>query len=52
MQLVSLEWIPLFVLLWYRLLEQPTIRMGISSGYPSGIGFTAMVHAPVVYPDI
>jgi hypothetical protein len=31
LQLVSLEWIPLFVLLWYRLLERPSASRGIAA---------------------
>ncbi len=31
MQLVSLEWIPLFVMLWWRLLEQPSRRNAIGA---------------------
>jgi hypothetical protein len=31
MQLVSLEWIPLFVLLWWRLCTKPTIRDAIGA---------------------
>ncbi len=32
MQLVSLEWIPLFVLAWYILMTRPCLRAGIGSG--------------------
>lgn len=32
LQLVSLEWIPLFILLWHLLLERPSIRLGIGTG--------------------
>lgn len=32
LQLVSLEWIPLFVLLWYRLLERPSAGRGVAAG--------------------
>jgi hypothetical protein len=32
LQLVSLEWIPLFVLLWYKLLERPSTGRGIAAG--------------------
>ncbi len=31
LQLVSLEWIPLFVLLWLKLLETPSIRLAIGA---------------------
>jgi hypothetical protein len=31
LQLVSLEWIPLFVLCWYVLLTKPSVLMGIAS---------------------
>jgi hypothetical protein len=31
LQLVSLEWIPLFVLLWLKLVETPTIALGVGA---------------------
>lgn len=31
MQLVALEWIPLFLLCWYRLIKTPSIRRGLAS---------------------
>ena len=31
LQLVSLEWIPLFLLLWYALLEQPRVWTGVGA---------------------
>ncbi len=31
MQLVSLEWVPLFVLLWWRLLTCPRVRLAVST---------------------
>ncbi len=31
MQLVSLEWVPLFLLLWWRLLERPTVRLAVGT---------------------
>lgn len=31
LQLVSLEWIPLFVLLWFKLLSKPTIRIAVGA---------------------
>jgi hypothetical protein len=31
MQLVSLEWIPLFLLLWWKLLERPSTRLGVGA---------------------
>lgn len=31
MQLVSLEWVPLFVLLWWRLLTQPRVRLAVGA---------------------
>lgn len=32
LELVSLEWLPLFVLLWCMLLEKPTVKRGIAAG--------------------
>jgi len=32
LNLVSIEWIPLFLLLWYRLFEKPTVKIGIAAG--------------------
>ena len=31
MQLVALEWIPLFLLLWFIFLERPSVRFGVAS---------------------
>ena len=31
MQLVSLEWLPLFVLLWWRLVTRPTLRLAVGA---------------------
>jgi hypothetical protein len=31
MQLVSLEWVPLFILLWWRLLTRPRVSLGVGS---------------------
>ncbi len=31
LQLVSLQWIPLFVLLWLRLMRKPTIALGVAA---------------------
>lgn len=31
MQLVSLEWVPLFILLWWRLLTRPTSRLAVGA---------------------
>ena len=33
LQLVSLEWIPLFVLCWYRLLMRPSVTMAVCSAF-------------------
>lgn len=32
MQLVSMEWVPLFLLAWWRLLEKPSYKMAIGAG--------------------
>lgn len=32
LQLVSLEWIPLFVLMWWKLNEAPSVRFGVLAG--------------------
>ena len=31
MQLVSVEWLPLFVLLWYRMVTEPSVRLGLAA---------------------
>jgi hypothetical protein len=31
LQLVSLEWLPVFALLWYRLLRQPSLKLSVGS---------------------
>ena len=33
LQVVSLEWIPLFVLLWLRLLDRPSVKIAIAAGF-------------------
>ena len=32
LQLVSMEWVPLFMLLWWRLISAPTVRRGVAAG--------------------
>ncbi len=32
MQLISMEWVPLFLLAWWRLLEKPSYKLAIGSG--------------------
>jgi len=32
MQLISMEWVPLFLLAWWRLLEKPSYKMAVGAG--------------------